>query len=316
MEMHQIRYFLALAECLNFTRAAEHCNVAQPSLTRGIKQLEEELGADLFRRENKSTHLTPFGHRMLPFLRQSYEAAKAAKEVASEIRKGGSEPLVIALSKTIDVSLLGAPLAELYRAFPNLEVRFARCDAERLLALLREGGADLAVAADLATDWERLDSWSLFSDGFSCVANAAHPLAAKATIVLDDLRNERIVDRPYCESLRGLRDRATPSGLGKAVSEADCDHDVLRLVEMNLGVAIVPDSWRLTGSLRRVPVEAPDLSREVKLHLVAGRRWSPATSLFVKLLRARDWSALLASGASVRAPGQAAPASPSTAPAA
>jgi DNA-binding transcriptional LysR family regulator len=296
MEMHQIRYFLAVAECLNFTRAAEQCNVAQPSLTRGVKQLEEELGAELFRRENKSTHLTPFGHRMLPFLRQSHEAARAAKEVASVIRKGGSEPLVIALSKTIDVSLLAGPLAELYRAFPNLEVRFVRCDADRLVATLREGGADLAVAADLATDWERLDSWSLFPDGFSCVTSASHPLADRSAIALGDLRSERIVDRPYCETLHDLRERATPSPWGQAVSEADCDQDVLRLVEMNLGVAILPDSWRLAGSLRRVRIEDPNLSREVKLHLVAGRRWSPAVSLFVKLLRARDWSAATAFG--------------------
>lgn len=290
MEMHQIRYFLALAECLNFTRAAEQCNVTQPSLTRGIRQLEEELGADLFRRENKSTHLTPFGHRMMPFLKQSYEAARAAKEVASVIRKGGSEPLVIALSKTIDVSLLGVPLAELYRAFPRLEVKFMRCDAERLVAALREGRADVAVAADIVTDWERLDSWPLFPDGFSCVTSASHPLAGRPTVSLRDLGDERMVERPYCETLNRLRERGASWPCGEAVSEADCDQDALRLVEMNLGIAIVPDSWRLGQSLRRVPIDEPDLAREVKLHLVAGRRWSPALSLFIKLLRARDWA--------------------------
>ena len=66
MEMHQVRYFLALSRTLNFTRAAEECHVAQPSLTRAIKQLEEELGAELFRRERNLTHLTEFGNRMLP----------------------------------------------------------------------------------------------------------------------------------------------------------------------------------------------------------------------------------------------------------
>ena len=61
MEMHQVRYFLALCETLNFTRAAQRCNVAQPSLTRAIKNLEEELGGPLFRRERNRTHLTDLG---------------------------------------------------------------------------------------------------------------------------------------------------------------------------------------------------------------------------------------------------------------
>ena len=62
MEMHQVRYFLAVAEELNFTRAAERCNVTQPSLSRAIKLLEEELGGLLFYRERESTHLTDLGH--------------------------------------------------------------------------------------------------------------------------------------------------------------------------------------------------------------------------------------------------------------
>ena len=68
MEMHQIRYFLAAARTLNFTRAAEECNVAQPSLTRAIQQLEQEFSGDLFRRERKLSHLTDLGQRMLPLM--------------------------------------------------------------------------------------------------------------------------------------------------------------------------------------------------------------------------------------------------------
>ena len=64
MEMKQVRYFVAVAETLNFTRAAEQCNVTQPALTRAIKQLEFELGGDLIRREGRNTHLTDLGNRM------------------------------------------------------------------------------------------------------------------------------------------------------------------------------------------------------------------------------------------------------------
>jgi DNA-binding transcriptional LysR family regulator len=86
MEMHQVRYFLAVARTLNFTRGAEECNVAQPSLTRAIRQLEEELGGDLFRRERPHAQLTELGHRMLPLLRQCHESALGARALASSIK--------------------------------------------------------------------------------------------------------------------------------------------------------------------------------------------------------------------------------------
>src|SRR3546814_724285 len=86
MEMHQVRYFLAVARTLNFTRAAEECHVAQPSLTRAIRQLEGELGGDLFRRERPQSQLTELGQRMLPLLKQCYDSAMSARSLASAIK--------------------------------------------------------------------------------------------------------------------------------------------------------------------------------------------------------------------------------------
>src|SRR5947207_15466178 len=82
MEMHQVRYFLAVADTLNFTRAAEQCHVSQPALTRAIQQLEEELGGLLLRRERTLTHLTEFGRLIEPHLRQLAAAAEPAQTTA------------------------------------------------------------------------------------------------------------------------------------------------------------------------------------------------------------------------------------------
>src|SRR5436305_11636400 len=81
MEMHQVRYFLATVSELNFTKAAEKSNVTQPSLTRAIKQLEDELGGDLFRRERPQAQLTELGQRMYPLLKQCYESALGARSL-------------------------------------------------------------------------------------------------------------------------------------------------------------------------------------------------------------------------------------------
>ena len=88
MEMHQVRYFLATVSELNFTKAADRCNVTQPSLTRAIKQLEDELGGDLFRRERPQAQLTELGQRMYPLLKQCYESALGARSLASAIKSG------------------------------------------------------------------------------------------------------------------------------------------------------------------------------------------------------------------------------------
>lgn len=87
MEMHQIRYFLAVAEELNFTRAAECRNVSQPSLTCAIKLLEKELGGPLFHRERANTHLSELGRTVHPHLAQVYEQAQTAKREAKDFVK-------------------------------------------------------------------------------------------------------------------------------------------------------------------------------------------------------------------------------------
>src|SRR3954453_16732340 len=106
MEMHQIRYFLAITRTLNFTRAADECNVTQPSLTRAIKQLEGELGGDLFRRERPAAQLTELGLRLHPLLKQCYEAAPGPRALASSLKGGEIGALRIAVDQPEALSLL------------------------------------------------------------------------------------------------------------------------------------------------------------------------------------------------------------------
>src|SRR5215475_9803653 len=110
MEMHQVRYFLAAVSELNFTKAADKCNVSQPSLTRAIKQLEGELGGDLFRRERPQAQLTELGQRMLPLLKQCYDSALGARTLASELKKGEIGSLKFALSRTVSLDLVTSHL--------------------------------------------------------------------------------------------------------------------------------------------------------------------------------------------------------------
>jgi len=124
MEMHQIRYFLAVSRTGNFTRAADECNVTQPSLTRAIKQLEGELGGDLFRRERPAAQLTELGQRMHPYLQQCFDAAASARSLASSFKSGEVGSLRIALTESVDLSLVIPFLETLRKSFNGLELRF------------------------------------------------------------------------------------------------------------------------------------------------------------------------------------------------
>jgi DNA-binding transcriptional LysR family regulator len=291
MEMHQIRYFLAAARTLNFTRAAEECNVAQPSLTRAIQQLEEEFGGDLFRRERKLSHLTDLGQRMLPLMQQCYEMAQGAKALAGLIKRGEIASLRLALSHTVDISLLVPFLSELNRAFNGLELKFLRGSGIEIAEKLKQGDAELGIAGPLDESWARFDVWPLFTDNFSLVVNAKHRLAGRPAADLDELTQERLLLRPYCERAEQMAALFRSRNINPAhTHELSSERDLLSLLEANIGVAVVPRSITIPESLTRLPINELPLNRTVYLYAVAGRARGGPASTFMKQLNSADWT--------------------------
>ena len=156
--------------------------MTQPSLTRAIKQLEAELGGDLFRRERPAAQLTELGQRMHPLLKQCYEAATGARSLASSFKSGEVGALRIALTHSVDLSLLIPHLDQIKRLFNRLEFRFLRGSSREVGEFLKNGEAELGIAAEIGEDWDRLDSWPLFTEGFQLVVNKRRPLAGRGDI--------------------------------------------------------------------------------------------------------------------------------------
>jgi DNA-binding transcriptional LysR family regulator len=291
MEMHQVRYFLAVSRTLNFTRAAEQCNVAQPSLTRAIRQLEGELGGDLFRRERPHAQLTELGQRMLPLLRQCYDSAVGARSLASSLKSGEVGALRLALSQGIDINLLLPLVAELSRHFRHLELKFLRGTALDVADFLKRGDAELAIAAPIGEAWERLDSWPLFTERFGLIASAKHQIAGRSEIGLDELRSERILVRNYCEQADEFAELMRGHDIDVTRGhEVASERDLIALVEANLGVAVVPNSTHGPPVLARASINGLELSRTVYLYAVAGRERTAVATAALKLLRAGNWS--------------------------
>jgi DNA-binding transcriptional LysR family regulator len=288
MEMHQIRYFLAVAETLNFTRAAEACHVAQPSLSQAIRKLEEELDGDLFRRERNRTHLTDLGREMHPLLRQVFESAVAAKGLAASYKSTEHAPLRIGLSLTVSLDVIAPMLAELARAFPGLELHVIHAAAGEVMKALEAGEIELGIAADLDADWDRLDHWPMFEEGFVLLAP---PEWDRAAVRLADIDENSVIARPYCETLAAHQTATTTGDLARRHGhEVSSDEDAAKLVGCGMGVAIVPESSGRWLAQSVIAIDDLDLTRSVRVYGVAGRQRSGAASGMLKLLRVADWS--------------------------
>lgn len=299
MEMQQVRYFLSVAKTLNFTRAAEHCNVTQPALTRAIKQLEEELGGDLIRREGRLSHLTELGERMLPLLTQCYESAISAKSLAEKVKRGDVASLAIGVSRTLDIDLLLVPLRELQAAFPGLQLKLRRGSGMEIADWLKNGTIDLAFGGPLGESWERLESWPMFSESFDLVVAPDHDLAMRNDLELDVelLRESRFLvqnghDPAELHPAR-LEDAGIPIG---EAHEVDCNRDLEALVIARFGIAILPASAMRSDKVRHLACHPIDLKRTVAAYSVAGRQRPREAVALLNLVRSADWSAGLPQG--------------------
>ncbi|BAM90427.1 putative transcriptional regulatory protein, LysR family [Bradyrhizobium oligotrophicum S58] len=293
MEMHQVRYFLAVARLLNFTRAAEECNVTQPSLTRAIKQLEAELGGDLFRRERPAAQLTELGQRMHPLLQQCYDAALGARSLASSFKSGEVGALRIALTHSIDLALLIPHLEQIKRQFNQLEFRFLRGNSREVAEYLKKGEAELGIAAEIDESWDRLDVWPLFTEDFELVVRKDHHLADRDKVEIDDLRTEQLLSRTYCEHRNRISDGLREHGLDIDRSHEVCsERDLIELVQADIGVAMMPHTSPVPETLKRTMITGLDARRTVHLYGVAGRQRTAVASAVMRMLRGADWRAI------------------------
>src|SRR4051812_7694656 len=241
MEMHQIRYFLALSETLNFSKAAERCKVAQPSLTRAIRFLEIELGGELLRRERTLSHLTELGERVAPLMRQCYDAAVAAKAAARSLERGEAATLSVAVSQSMSVAALTRILSELSRAFTGLHLKLLRGSGPEIVGYLKSGEAELAIAGPLGETWARLEVVPLYDEPLNLFVSAKHRLANRKAAEFADLASETLLINTASEMAGEIADclRETTAGTARSLRVASLD-DLLTLVKANLGVAIIP----------------------------------------------------------------------------
>jgi DNA-binding transcriptional LysR family regulator len=286
VELYQIRYFLALCQTLNFARAAERCNVSQPSLSRAVQKLEYELGGPLVRRQRPLAHLTELGELVRPMLEEV--VSHSMRTVAAAKRHAGSSKTILRLGIMPSIGPLRlAPLLIRFGAKRfGVELALIEAPLPRLNNLLLSGDLDAAVVAFIGRLDTRFKSCRLYRERIVAVAPKGHRFERVEAVRLGDLRDENLLFWTNCDLDDVLLEGCRKLGFEpRIVYRSGRENWVQAMVAGGSGIAIMPEFARTDAATVARPLVEPDFVRQLSLVTIAGRQDEPAAAL-VRTLRA------------------------------
>jgi DNA-binding transcriptional LysR family regulator len=289
MEMHQVRYFLALAEELNFTRASERCNVTQPALSRAIKLLEEDLGGLLFRREHESTHLTDLGHMVSPHLQSVYDHSMLAKHLSQDFMR--RLPLRLGIMSTISPDEIVDLIGNIRTRHPDVELKLCDSNANDLRSRLLAGDLEVVIYALPGEEPDlRTHSIPLFREQMVLAVHRGHRLAKERAFPVREMNNESYIHRMNCE-FAGYADHILQQQGVTCTPTYWSERDdwTLAMVAAGLGFAFMPANAVKHPGVVGLPVVEPEFWRQVNLVSVRGRRYSPGVGSLVREAMRKAW---------------------------
>jgi DNA-binding transcriptional LysR family regulator len=289
--MHQIRYFLAVCEALNFTRAAEACNVSQPSLTRAIKGLEDELGGPLFRRERNNTHLTGLGEMMRPHLTQVLIETEAAKERAKSFAKLEDVELKLGMMCTIGPRRFVPFLHAFRERHPKVRLVVQDGSNAQIQERLVQGELDVAVYGQPGEIDERFHARRLYDERFVIGVGPGHAFDKQNAVRVQDLHDQAYLNRMQCEYFdhagKVFRENG---GRPRMVFRSDRDDWVQSMAMAGLGFTFIPEYAVTMPGLRVRPLVDPEIVRTIQVVTVRGRPHQPTVGAFVREILAFPWA--------------------------
>jgi len=290
MEMHQIRYFLAVCEAQNFTRAAEQCGVSQPALTTAVKKLEEEFGGALFHRRRGRATLTELGELTRPYIEQVQGQAEAARSVADSFRLLKRAPLNLGVMATVGPLCLAGFLARFQQGYPGIEVELHEGALGPLCQQLIDEEYDLAVLHAPSGLDDRFVSEALYRERYVVVFPPGHKFAGLDAVRLADVSGEPYLDRLACEMRETVLDVCAQRQIDiYAAYRSEREDWIQGMVVAEMGFAFMPEySITVPGMVSR-PLVDPAVEREVALVSLAGRAPHPAVTAFRREIKAHSW---------------------------
>ncbi len=290
MEIHQLRYFCAVAETGSFTRAAEREQVAQPSLSQQVIKLEEELGVRLFDRLGRTVRLTDMGQIFLPRARVILNELKAAKEEVADKQFSPSGPVSVGVIPTIAPYFLPTRMNSFCRKYPDASITVFEDITARLMDRLRAGLIDLAIMA-LPVRGHDLECFPLRTERLFAILPKDHKLSRKPSVLLRELRQEAFLllrdDHCFRETAMEVCKRARI--LPRVIFESGQFSSILAMVGAGLGISIVPEMAleRRPDSVS-VPIADERASRTIGVAVLKGHFLTGAQRSFLTHLQTQS----------------------------
>ena len=286
MELRHLEYFVAVAEEASFTRAAARLHVTQPGVSAQVRQLERELGEDLFDRSGRAVRLTEVGEVVLGHARAALDAAAgvrlAVDEIAGLVRGRVNVGMVVACS-AIDVPDL---LAAFHRQHPFVDITLTEANSDRLIAALIAGSLDLAYVALGPVRPPGIEIRVLVDEAMVAVVGPGDPLAKAGHLDLAELGRHTVISLPVGTGVRALLDEAcAAAGIRPRIAlEASNLGVVAALAARGLGVAIVPASVAAASpaELCTLSIDGPELRGRIALAWRSDGPMSPAARALVR----------------------------------
>jgi DNA-binding transcriptional LysR family regulator len=247
MELHQLEYFVAVAEEASFTRAAERVHVAQPGVSAQVRRLESELGQQLLDRSGRSVRLTEVGTAVLPFARAALDAVANARPAVDELAGLIRGQVTVGMVSGCALPILAELLASFHQAYPGVSIALTEQNSDRLIELLKDNQLDLALIGAAGDATADVQTSVILEEELVALVDSSHPLAASAAgpgVTLTALRDVPLISLPRGTGVRMALDAAC-AGAGftpNIVLEASALPMVVQLATQGLGLAVVPAS--------------------------------------------------------------------------
>ena len=269
MQLHQIRYFLAVCELLNFTKAADHCNVTQPSLTRAIQNLEQELGGLLFIRGGAGTTLTPFGESIRQELAQVQSHANSARAMAEGWMKGTKGTLRIGVSTAAGPMGIAQFLGAFQTCHKGMMLTVSEGTVDELLPRVDRSDIDAALVAYTHILPPRPAVCCLYEERLVVMVPARHRLAMLDLVPLTGLAGERILMSTHGDLRHTVLLALKAAGIDFNITcHSSRVEWLVGMVAEGAGIAIVPEGLALPPSLTTRPLSQP--TQRQYIHLLFG----------------------------------------------
>ncbi|MFL5864055.1 MAG: LysR family transcriptional regulator [Solirubrobacteraceae bacterium] len=290
MELRQLRYLVALAQELNFTRAAANEHVAQPALSQQIRRLEDEVGLALVERTTRQVSLTEAGETLVARARRVLAELDAAGTELQALRGMDTGHITIGAIHTMGPVDLSLPLALFHDHHPGVGLTVREQSSEEMAEMLRVDELDLAfLSVTERVEAHGLGLHQLLSEELVVLLPLDHPLSGRTEVRMAELADEQFISFRVGARLRELLFAAgRQAGFEPRVTlESNESQRIRRLVARGFGVALLPrsDAERPGADVAVSRLVEPSLRRDITLAWREGRRLSPAAAAFLDLAR-------------------------------